>query len=153
MTELPDIGFVPSAEDRASLDAWFAEYDAASARRDVERMADMAVFPLNLVSDDASGNGRTAQWDRARFVETMTQVMGTGDETIAFESTRTPVFLSASMAVVFTDSTMTAGGEKQRLRYADILVRRDGKWAFQTMMQSGWGDALAQPGDALLNHS
>ncbi|GAB2756403.1 nuclear transport factor 2 family protein [Streptomyces bullii] len=142
MTELPDTGFVPSAEDRASLDAWFAEYDAACARRDVARMADMAVFPLNLVSDDSAGNGRSAQWDRARFVETMSQVMGEGDETIAFKSTRTPVFLSASMAVVFTDSTMTVGDETRQLRYADILVRRDGTWAFQTMMQSGWGDAL-----------
>ncbi|MFG3509274.1 nuclear transport factor 2 family protein [Streptomyces sp. NPDC047821] len=144
MTILPDTGFTPSAEDRAGLDAWFAEYDAASARRDIERMADMAVFPLNLVSDDSAGHGRTAQWDRARFVETMSQVMGgEGDGGMSFESTRVPVFLSPSMAVVFTDSTMTAGGEKHQLRYADILVRREGTWAFQTMIQSGWGDNLA----------
>jgi hypothetical protein len=143
MTVLPDTGFTPSAEDRASLDAWFAAYDSASARRDIGRMADMAVFPLNLVSDDSQGDGRTAQWSREQFVDTMSQVMGEGgDETISFESTRTPVFLSPSMAVVFTDSTMTAGGEKRQLRYADILVRRGGTWAFQTMIQSGWGDAL-----------
>jgi hypothetical protein len=46
------------------------------------------------------------------------------------------------MAVVFTDSTMTADGHSQRLRYADILLKRDGRWAFQTMIQSGWGDNL-----------
>ncbi|MGV4889334.1 nuclear transport factor 2 family protein [Streptomyces viridosporus] len=142
MTFLPDTGYTPTPEDRASLDAWFAEYDAASGRRDVERMADMAVFPLNLVSDDSAGDGRSAQWDRERFVTTMTRVMGEGDQDITFESTRTPVFLSPSMAVVFTDSTMTADGHSQRLRYADILVRREGKWAFQTMIQGGWGDNL-----------
>lgn len=142
MTVLPDTGYTPTAEDRASLDAWFAEYDAESARRDVERMADLAVFPLNLVSDDAAGNGRSAQWDRERFVETMTHVMGDGSEDITFESVRTPVFLSPAMAVVFTDSTMTAEGQTRQLRYADILVRRDGKWAFQTMIQGGWGDNL-----------
>ncbi|GHH05868.1 nuclear transport factor 2 family protein [Streptomyces rubradiris] len=142
MTFLPDTGYTPTAEDRASLDAWFAEYDAASGRRDVGRMADMAVFPLNLVSDDSKGDGRSAQWDRDRFVATMTQVMGDGDQDITFESTRTPVFLSSSMAVVFTDSTMTADGRTQRLRYADILLKRDGRWAFQTMIQSGWGDNL-----------
>ncbi|GAA3505696.1 hypothetical protein GCM10019016_128090 [Streptomyces prasinosporus] len=142
MTLLPDTGYTPTPEDRASLDAWFAEYDAASGGRDVERMADMAVFPLNLVSDDSAGNGRSAQWDRDRFVATMTGVMGEGDRDIVFESTRTPVFLSPSMAVVFTDSTMTADGRSQRLRYADVLIRRDGKWAFQTMLQSGWGDSL-----------
>jgi ketosteroid isomerase-like protein len=105
-------------------------------------MADLAVFPLNLVSDDSAGDGRSAQWDRDRFVATMTHVMGDAGQDLTFESTRTPVFLSASMAVVFTDSTMTADGRSQRLRYADILLKRDGKWAFQTMIQSGWGDNL-----------
>ncbi|MFI9624077.1 nuclear transport factor 2 family protein [Streptomyces sp. NPDC052042] len=142
MTRLPDTGYVPTAEDRASLDAWFAEYDARSARRDIERMADLAVFPLNLVSDDAAGNGRSAQWTREQFVATMTQVMGAGDQDITFESTRTPVFVSPSLAVVFSDSVMTAQGRTQHLRYADILIRRDGEWAFQTMVQSGWGDNL-----------
>ncbi|OII68948.1 nuclear transport factor 2 family protein [Streptomyces sp. CC77] len=142
MTFLPDTGYTPTPEDRAGLDAWFAEYDAASARREIARMADMAVFPLNLVSDDSAGNGRSAQWDREQFVATMTHVMGEGGEEITFESTRTPVFLSPSMAVVFTDSVMTAGGTTRQLRYADVLVRRDGVWAFQTMIQSGWGDNL-----------
>ncbi|MFJ9853359.1 nuclear transport factor 2 family protein [Streptomyces sp. NPDC101150] len=142
MTLLPDTGYIPTDEDRESLDRWFAEYDAHSARRNVERMADMAVFPLNLVSDDAAGDGRSAQWDRERFLATMTQVMGEGGEDITFASTRTPVFLSPAMAVVFTDSSMTAEGRTQRLRYADILVRRQGEWAFQTMIQSGWGDNL-----------
>ncbi|MGD3106126.1 nuclear transport factor 2 family protein [Streptomyces sp. YGL11-2] len=142
MTVLPDTGYVPTDEDRTSLDDWFAEYDAHSARRKIERMADMAVFPLNLVSDDSAGNGRTAQWNREQFVATMTRVMGEGGEDIAFRSTRTPVFLSPSLAVVFTDSTMTVEGRTRQLRYADILVRRHGVWAFQTMMQSGWGDNL-----------
>ncbi|MFF9769003.1 nuclear transport factor 2 family protein [Streptomyces sp. NPDC014636] len=142
MTLLPDTGYTPTTEDRASLDAWFAEYDAASGKRDIQRMADMAVFPLNLVSDDAAGHGRSAQWDRDRFIATMTQVLGEGGQDITFESARTPVFLSPSMAVVFTDSTMTADGCSQQLRYADILLKRDGEWAFQTMIQGGWGDNL-----------
>ncbi|MEU8954512.1 nuclear transport factor 2 family protein [Streptomyces sp. NPDC048518] len=142
MTFLPETGYAPTPEDRASLTAWFAEYDAHSARRDVERMADLAVFPLNLVSDDAAGDGRSAQWDREQFVATMTHVMGSGDDDITFESTRTPVFLSPAMAVVFTDSVMTANGETQQLRYADVLIRRGGSWAFQSMIQGGWGDNL-----------
>lgn len=142
MTFLPDTGYTATAEDREGLDAWFADYDAASGKRDVERMADMAVFPLNLVSDDSAGDGRSAQWSREQFVAAMTQVMGEGSQDITFESTRTPVFLSSSMAVVFTDSTMTMDGHSQQLRYADILLKRDGRWAFQTMIQGGWGDNL-----------
>lgn len=142
MTLLPDTGYTPTAEDLASVEEWFAAYDTASGARDVQRMADMAVFPLNLVSDDSAGEAATAQWDRERFVATMTGVMGDGSEDITFTSTRTPVFLSPAMAVVFTDSVMTADGTEQRLRYADILVRRGGSWAFQTMIQGGWGDNL-----------
>ncbi|MFF5859731.1 nuclear transport factor 2 family protein [Streptomyces sp. NPDC012751] len=142
MTFPADTGYTPTPEDRASLDAWFAEYDTASGKRDVERMADLAVFPLNLVSDDSAGDGRSAQWDRERFIATMTRVMGEGEQDITFASTRTPVFLSPSMAVVLTDSDMTLEGRTQRLRYADVLIKRDGKWAFQTMIQSGWGDTL-----------
>ncbi|GGK19089.1 hypothetical protein GCM10011583_58650 [Streptomyces camponoticapitis] len=144
MPLLPDTGYTPSAAELASVDAWFAAYDAHSAKREIERMADLAVFPLNLVSDDSAGEGASAQWDREQFVATMTQVMGgSGDGDLTFDSVRTPVFLSSAMVVVFTDSTMTtAGGETQQLRYADVLIKRNGEWAFQTMIQGGWGDNL-----------
>ncbi|MFE7777861.1 nuclear transport factor 2 family protein [Streptomyces sp. NPDC057445] len=140
--QLPDTGYIPTPEELASIEEWFAEYDAASGGRDIERMADMAVFPLNLVSDDSAGNGASAQWNREQFVATMSHVMGGGSDDIRFESTRTPVFLSPAMAVVFTDSVMTMGDTDQQLRYADILIKRDGRWAFQTMLQGGWGDNL-----------
>ncbi|MFI9219549.1 nuclear transport factor 2 family protein [Streptomyces werraensis] len=139
---LPQIGYTPTAEDRASLDAWFEHYDALCAERDVERMADQAVFPLNVISDDSAGNGRSAQWDRHRFVETMAHVMGDGSQQVTFRNTRTPVFLSASLAVVITHSTVTAGDQAYETDYADVLVRKDGAWAFQTMIQGGWGDNL-----------
>ncbi|GBQ00638.1 hypothetical protein SSP531S_20560 [Streptomyces spongiicola] len=142
MPQLPDTGYRPTSDELASVQAWFADYDAAAARRDIERMADLAVFPLNLVSDDSTGSGASAQWDREQFVRTMTEVMGDGGEDTTFESVRTPVFLGPAMAVVFSDSTMTAGGTTRQLRYADILVKRDGRWAFQTMLQNGWGDNL-----------
>ncbi|MDH2387448.1 MULTISPECIES: nuclear transport factor 2 family protein [Streptomyces] len=143
MTVLPDTGYTPTADDLASVEKWFADYDAASGRRDIERMADMAVFPLNLVSDDSAGCGASAQWDRQQYIETMIQVLGDGEEDISFESTRTPVFLSPAMVIVFSDSTMTMEGHTQQLRYADVLIRReDGEWAFQSMLQGGWGDRL-----------
>ncbi|MFE3251426.1 nuclear transport factor 2 family protein [Streptomyces sp. NPDC059209] len=145
MPLLPDTGYTPTQDELASVEAWFAAYDAHSAGRDIARMADLAVFPLNLVSDNAAGDGASAQWDREQFIGTMTQVMGEGaDGDLSFDSVRTPVFLTSAMAVVFTDSTMTtATGETQQLRYADVLIKRNGEWAFQTMIQGGWGDSLS----------
>ena len=139
---LPQTGYDPTTEDRASLDAWFEEYDGHCVKNNIERMADMAVFPLNLISDDSAGNGRSAQWDRGQFIATMSHVMGEGSQEVAFRNARTPVFLSASMAVVFTHSVVTAGDRTHEMDYADVLVRRNGIWAFKTMIQSGWGDKL-----------
>ncbi|UGY94293.1 nuclear transport factor 2 family protein [Streptomyces gobiensis] len=135
-------GFTPTDEDRHSLAEWFRQYDAHSTSADIQHMADMAVFPLNLVTDDSAGNGWSGQWDQGQFTTTMTQVMGDGGEDVQFESVRTPFFLSGSLAIVITRATMTMDGGTQEMRYADILVKSDGKWAFQTMIQAGWGDML-----------
>jgi hypothetical protein len=147
MTELPEAvvaasGFEPTAEDIAGVEAWFAEYDSYATNADVERMADMAMFPLNVVSDsDESGNGSAAQQTRQQFVDGMSQVMGEPGE-VKMESHRTPVFLTRQLVLVISDATFTAHGDSQQVRYADLLVKRDGRWLFQTMVQGGWGDQL-----------
>lgn len=134
--------FTPTAEDRRSVEAWFAEYDAHSAKADVERMADMAMFPLNVVTDSADGEGLAAQWTRERFMRTMAGVMGGGGQgDIQMESTRTPHFLTEHLVVVVTDATVTTNGEPYGMRYADLLVKADGRWVFQTMVQGGWAEA------------
>ncbi|GAA2418420.1 hypothetical protein GCM10010420_56140 [Streptomyces glaucosporus] len=142
-------GYTPTEEDLRSLEKWFETYDAYSSAptpENVERMADMAVFPLNLVTDGSDGDAWTGQWDRGQYVRTMNAVMGgAGGEGVRFESVRTPFLLSPSLAVVFTSSVMTTdGGEEHRMHYADVLVRKDGVWSFQTMIQGGWADMLGE---------
>ena len=136
--------FVPTADDLAGIDAWFARYDALATAGDVEAMADMALFPLNLATDDAQGNGSAWQWTREQFVSGMGAAMGPegpegGATGVTMELTRTPHFLTPQLAIVVTDAVHTAGGTTHRLRYADLLVKRDGRWLFQTMVQGGWG--------------
>lgn len=131
-------GFVPTVEDRASIDAWFARYDAHAAKAHVDSMADMAIFPLNLVTDDSEGNGSAWQWTREQFIDGMTGAMGESGG-VTMESTRTPFFLTKQLVFVITDAVLTANGATQQLRYADLLVKRDGQWFFQTMVQGGWG--------------
>ncbi|NJQ03083.1 nuclear transport factor 2 family protein [Streptomyces sp. PLAI1-29] len=136
-------GFTPGEEDLRSVTEWFARYDALAARGEVEAMAGMALFPLNVVTDDAAGEGSAESWDRERFTATMGEVTAGagGDSPVTFESVRTPHFLTASLVLVVTDAVMTAGGHRQAVRYADLLVKRDGAWRFQTMIQGGWGGA------------
>nr|WP_042182914.1 hypothetical protein [Kibdelosporangium sp. MJ126-NF4]CEL15223.1 hypothetical protein [Kibdelosporangium sp. MJ126-NF4]CTQ95735.1 hypothetical protein [Kibdelosporangium sp. MJ126-NF4] len=147
MAELPEAvvasgAFKPSAEDVASVHAWFAKYDAHVADAELEQMADMALFPLNIVSDsEESGNGAAAQQTREQFIESMSQVVGAAGD-VKMESTRTPVFLTRQLVLVVTDATFTIDGVAQQVRYADLLVKQNGQWLFQTMVQGGWGDQL-----------
>jgi hypothetical protein len=131
-------GFVPGEADLASVRAWFERYDALVAARDYEAMADQAVFPLNEVTDDGKGNAKAEQSSREAFVAQMEQVMG-GAGDVTMETTRTPHFLSADLVFVITDGTMTYEGQTQPIRYGDLLLKVNGDWRFQTMVQGGWG--------------
>ncbi|MFC4062455.1 nuclear transport factor 2 family protein [Planomonospora corallina] len=131
--------FEPSTEDLASIDAWFAEYDALAARGAVEEIAGLAVFPLNLATDVPGGFGAVRQWDREEFVRAMTEVMGGGTAGMEMTSVRTPRFLTPNLVLVETEATVTVEGRAQSMRYADLLVRTADGWAFQTMVQGGWG--------------
>ncbi len=62
-------------EQKQRLDSWFAEYDGLSMKGDVEGMADMAMFPVHVVTESSDGNGYTENWTRDRFVQTMTEAM------------------------------------------------------------------------------
>ncbi|MFJ6673003.1 nuclear transport factor 2 family protein [Actinosynnema sp. NPDC091369] len=124
-------GFVPTDDDVAGVLAWFEQWDALAVAKDVEGMADMALFPVNAVTD-----GSAQSWDRARFLDDMGATLGDGD--VQMESVRTPVFVNANLVFVITDATITAGEFSQVVRYGDLLVKTDGKWLFQTMVQGGW---------------
>ncbi|WP_133803173.1 nuclear transport factor 2 family protein [Kribbella caucasensis] len=131
-------GFVPSDAEVASVLAWFERYDALAAALDYEGMAELAVFPLNEVTDDGKGQGKAEQLDRSAYLAQMEQVMGGGGD-VKLETTRTPHFLSASLVFVISDGTMTYDGFTQPIRYGDLLLKVDGNWKFQTMVQGGWG--------------
>jgi hypothetical protein len=132
-----DPGFAPSPQDLAAIDEWFRRYDAYAAAGDVAGTASMALFPLNTVTDNAAGDGSARQLSREEYLQTMGGVLD-GDTTM--ESRRTPYFLTPSLAVVFTQAEFTVDGSRQRVRYADLLVKVGGEWRFQTMVQGGWGD-------------
>ncbi|MFI9012259.1 nuclear transport factor 2 family protein [Actinosynnema sp. NPDC053489] len=124
-------GFTPTDEDVAGVLAWFERWDALAVAKDVEAMADLALFPVNAVTD-----GAVQSWDRARFLEDMAANLGDGD--VRMESVRTPVFVNANLVFVITDATITVGESSQVVRYGDLLVKTDGRWLFQTMVQGGW---------------
>jgi hypothetical protein len=131
-------GFEPTEADVASVLAWFEQYDALAAAKDYEGMAELAVFPLNEVTDDGKGHGSATQSSREAYLEQMAQVMGGADD-VELETVRTPHFLSDALVFVISAGTMTYAGNTTPIRYGDLLLKTDGGWKFQTMVQGGWG--------------
>lgn len=120
---------------------WFARYDELVLAGDLDAMADQACFPVNEVTDDASGHGFAAPCDREKFLAQMRDVVG-GAGDLEMASTRHPVFLSRALCFVVTDATFTSGGRTTQMRYGDLLVRTPDGWRFQTMVAGGWHDHM-----------
>lgn len=114
--------------DAESVLEWFARWDALAVAGDVEQMAEMALFPINAVSD-----GVATSWDREQFLRDMGAQVG--GEDLKMESVRTPHFINENLVFVITDGTING----MQVRYGDLLVRVAGEWKFQTMVQGGWG--------------
>lgn len=129
-------------EQKQGIDVWFAEYDRLSKNGDIEGMANMAMFPIHVITDDSSGNGYAENWTRDQFVQAMIEAMKGTPKNMEMTTARTPFFLSNDLVVVITDAVIAMDAQEQTMRYADVLVKVDGKWKFQTMAQSGWGDML-----------
>jgi hypothetical protein len=133
---------VLTVEQKQSVDVWFAEYDELSKTGNIDGMADMAMFPIHVITDDSSGNGYAEYWNREQFIHTMTKATKSTPKDMEMRTVRTPFFLSNNLVVVITDAVIIMNKQEQTMRYADVLVKVDGKWKFQTMAQSGWGDML-----------
>ena len=136
---LTSTAFTPTAQETATLLAWFDTYDEHVRRGDIAAMADMALFPLMLMTNDSAGEVVARQWGRDDFVQAMGMA---ADESVEIFNERRPVFLNSDLAVVITDSTVTAGGQTQHMRYVDVMAKTGGAWGFKSMIQAGWGDML-----------
>ncbi|HSK90544.1 MAG TPA: DUF4440 domain-containing protein [Euzebyales bacterium] len=138
-------GFTPSEEDTRSLLDWFDRYDAHVRDRETDAMADMALFPIIVMTNDSAGECVTQEWDRETFVQAMAMdTDGSDPSEVELSNEREPVFLNRDLAVVVTNSTVTMNGQQQHMRYVDIMAKHDGEWRFKSMIQAGWGDMLKQ---------
>jgi hypothetical protein len=133
--------FTPTDEEVATLMAWFDRYDQHVRRNDTAAMADMALFPLVVITNDSAGECVTQEWDRETFVQAM------GDPSRPdLANERRPFFLGRDIAVVVTDTVVTTAGGTVHMRYTDVMAKTGGEWRFKSMIQAGWGDMLNQNG-------
>jgi hypothetical protein len=138
-------GFTPRDEDVRELMGWFERYDALVRDGRTQEMADMALFPIVVMTNDSAGECVTQEWDRETFVRAMGMSEGGTDPSgVEIVNERQPFFLGHDLAVVVTNSVVTTDGRTRHMRYADIMARRAGGWRFKSMIQAGWGDMLKE---------
>ena len=137
--------FTPSEKEIKILMDWFATYEGYVLKNQLDNMADMAIFPLVVMTDDSQGNCVAQSWDRETYKQAMDMTaQGVDMSTVSIESHRSPTFLNENLAVVITDAITTIAGQPQQSRYVDIMAKQDGEWRFKSMIQSGWGDMLKE---------
>jgi hypothetical protein len=106
-------------------------------------MADMAMFPLNEVTDDGAGNGQAEQCSREQYLAQMAEVMGGSGDDVTMESTRTPHFIADGLVFVITEGAVTYEGQT----YGDLLVKKDGSGCSKPWSRAvGAARALPEPG-------
>ncbi|MDP4534742.1 nuclear transport factor 2 family protein [Alkalimonas collagenimarina] len=134
--------FEPTKEQQQEIYDWFAKYDELTKAFKFEAMADRGLFPMYVITDDSTGNGVTRTWSRNDFITSMKSAMENTPEDIEYNMTRTPYMINANVAIVLTEWRPQKDSDEGALKYADVLLKENGDWRFQTMIQGGWGDFL-----------
>ncbi len=136
--------YKPSVKQKAEITEWFKNYDDLIKKMDIEAMASQAAFPITVISDEPNGNGISRHWAKEDFVKAMTNAMANTPKDLKYNTVRTPLFINENLVMVLTEWNMKANKKVTKSKYADILVKEDGKWKFKTMVQAGWGEFLKQ---------
>ena len=142
---MPSPTFKPSMDDTKQLMDWFDQYQARVLKNDLEAMADMAILPLIVMTNDSDGNAVTQEWDRETFKQALDlSAQGVDLANVSIMNERQPFFLSEDLAIVITDAVTSVAGDSQPSRYVDIMFKKEGEWKYKSMIQAGWGDMLKQ---------
>ncbi|MBZ2188873.1 hypothetical protein K8B33_07180 [Alcanivorax sp. JB21] len=134
--------FEPTSESKKEIDDWFVAYDELTRYFKFEEMADRGLFPMYVITDDSTGNGVTRTWSREDFITSMKSAMENTPDDIQYNTVRKPYMINANVAIVLTEWRPNKDSDEGALKYADVLLKKDGEWRFQTMIQGGWGDFL-----------
>lgn len=134
-------------EIQKELKAWFAAYEEAGEKGDVEAMADMIDFPVMMMSDTMAGKFAMMHLDRASWVGMMKPFMDPeAMKDMKMEHSGKCYLMSDDLASCEGTVKMTVGKTKGTMNNHMIMTRVDGKWKAKSMMEAGWGDMSAPPG-------
>lgn len=128
--------------------AFFKAMDDAMKKGDMEAMFAAHDFPIFMATDDMKGVPETKMYTREEYIAEMKPYFEGMPKDMKVTHKPTITVLSDSLVNVVDDFTTTTGKQKVSGRNAGLLVKRDGKWLWKSMIEAGWGGMSAAPGTA-----
>jgi hypothetical protein len=128
-------------EDKAGLDAFYKEMEAAMMKGDMAACAQMVAPQIMMVTDGSKG-GMSAMWTREQWQKMMTDTMAGMPKDMKMSAKHKYTFLSDNLAMSTNDVTSTMGKTKTTYKNGDVLMKKDGKWMVTSMIEGGWGDMM-----------
>jgi hypothetical protein len=112
------------------------DFNAAIARID---------FPVFMATDDSRGTTMAREYSREEYVSMMKPMFESMPKDIKVTHKPNIHVLSDSLASIYDEFTMTTGQSQQKMmgRSSALLVKKDGRWMWKTMIEPGWGDMSA----------
>jgi hypothetical protein len=116
----------------AAADAWRKE--------DMQALLALYDLPIYAGTDNAAGAYQSTECDAEELRAILTALMKSERKDLSRTERRTPHFLSDSMAMVLTDTSVARNGDALGSYTSAILViRKDGAWRFKSGVEAGHG--------------
>lgn len=130
---------------RKEIDAFLKANDESAKKNDMDGMLALIDFPVYMVTDDAKGAVEAKAYTKDEYVAMMKPYFDNAPKDVSTQHKYSTTVLSDALAQVMDDSTMIIGKTKIPGTSVNLLVKRDGKWLWKTMVEAGWGGAQQQP--------
>lgn len=133
-------------QSRREIEAFFREEDELLKRRDFDATLSRIDFPVYMATDDAQGAVEAREVDREAYIAMMKPMYDGMPSGTEMKQQPQVTLLSDALAVVVVDVTMVEDGHVRTSKSHGLLVKRDGRWKWKSMVEAGWGGMGAPPG-------
>ncbi|HEY3452595.1 MAG TPA: hypothetical protein VGK67_39995 [Myxococcales bacterium] len=133
---------------KKDIDAFLKAQEDIAKKHDQEGMLAAIDFPVYMISDDAKGVVEAKAYTKDEYVAMMKPFQESMPKDMQVTHKYTVTILSDAIAQVMDDATMTVGKQKSGGKSSSVIVKKDGKWMWKTMVEAGWAGMEKQPAPA-----
>ncbi len=127
-------------ENGEGIEALFGAAADAWRKEDMQALLALYDLPIYAGTDNAAGAYQSTECDAEELRAILTALMKSERKDLSRTERRTPHFLSDSMAMVLTDTSVARHGDALGSYTSAILViRKDGAWRFKSGVEAGHG--------------